>query len=71
MEQIWSVIGQYAFPIVACICMGWYVKYSHDKFRESFKEVTTSHKAEIDNVTTALNNNTIAIQKLIAYIEDK
>ena len=27
MDQIWSVIGQYAFPIVACVVMGWYVKY--------------------------------------------
>ena len=24
MDQIWSAIGQYAFPIVACVVMGWY-----------------------------------------------
>ena len=33
MDQIWSVIGQYAFPIVACVVMGWYVKYIQDNYK--------------------------------------
>lgn len=69
MEQIWSVIGQYAFPIVACVVMGWYVKYIHDNYRKDINEISTRHKLEMDNVTEALQNNTLAIQKLTDYIE--
>lgn len=58
VETIFSVIGQNAFPIVCCV----YLLY--DKRRSD-----DQHKQEIDDLrdtmTTALNNNTIALQKLI------
>ena len=69
MDQIWSVIGQYAFPIVACVVMGWYVKYREDKHSEEIKETRESHKAEMDKVTDALNNNTLALQHLTDYMQ--
>lgn len=68
MDQIWSMIGQYAFPIVACVLMGWYVKYIQDNYRKDISEISLRHKAEMDNVTEALKNNTLAIQKLTDYI---
>ncbi len=69
MDQIWSVIGQYAFPIVACVVMGWYVKYIQDNYRQDIADISSRHKEEMANVTEALNNNTQAIQKLTDYIE--
>jgi len=69
MDQIWSMIGQYAFPIVACVLMGWYVKYIQDNYRKDINEISVRHKSEMDDVTKALNNNTLAIQKLTDYIE--
>ena len=58
LETIFSIIGQNAFPIVCCV----YLLY--DKRRSD-----DQHKHEIDDLrdtmTTALNNNTIALQKLI------
>ena len=69
MDQIWSMIGQYAFPIVACVLMGWYVKYIQDNYRKDINERSARHKSEMDDVTKALNNNTLAIQKLTDYIE--
>lgn len=69
MDQIWSAIGQYAFPIVACVVMGWYVKYIQDNYRKDISEISARHKEEMDQVTQALNNNTQAIQKLTDYIE--
>ena len=69
MEQIFSVIGQYAFPIVACVVMGWYVKYIQDNYRKDISDISIRHKAEMDNIMTALNNNTIAIQRLTDFIE--
>lgn len=68
MDQLVSIIGQYAFPIAACIAMGWYVKYSHDYFRNDYINIMTKHKEEMDNITAALNNNTAAINSLITYI---
>lgn len=58
--DILNLIGQYAFPIVACCAMGWYVKYQGDQ-----------HKEEMKEVTTALHNNTLALQKLIDVLEEK
>ena len=69
MDQIWSAIGQYAFPIVACVVMGWYVKYIQDNYRQDISSISSRHKEEMDKVTEALNNNTQAIQKLTDYIE--
>ena len=69
MEQIFSIVGQYAFPIVACVVMGWYVKYIQDNYRKDISDISIRHKDEMDKVTEALNNNTMAIQKLTAYIE--
>jgi hypothetical protein len=69
MDQIWSAIGQYAFPIVACVVMGWYVKYIQDNYRTDISNISARHKEEMENVTEALNNNTQAIQKLTDYIE--
>ena len=69
MEQIFSVIGQYAFPIVACVVMGWYVKYIQDNYRKDISDISIRHKDEMEKVTVALNNNTIAIQRLTDFIE--
>lgn len=69
MDQIWSAIGQYAFPIVACVVMGWYVKYIQDNYRKDISDISSRHKEEMDKVTQALNNNTLAIQRLTDYIE--
>jgi hypothetical protein len=71
MDQIFAAIGQYAFPIVACVIMGWYVKYTHDNYRTDIQELSKNHKEEIDKVTSALNNNTLALQKLTDVIESK
>ena len=69
-DQIWSMIGQYAFPIVACGVMGWYVKYIQDNYRKDITDISTRHKEEMDKVTQALNNNTLAIQRLTDFIRE-
>lgn len=68
MDQIISIIGQYSFPIAACIAMGWYVKYSHDYFRKDYMDLFAKHKEEMDTITAALNNNTAALNSLIQHI---
>lgn len=60
-----QLIGSLGFPIAACI----YMFYSNNKERESNAAQREAdrleHKAEMERMTEALNNNTIVIQKLV------
>ena len=67
--DIMQIIGSYGFPILACIGMAWYVKYTTDKNREDIKEDRENHKEEMVKITEALNNNTIVIRELKTLIE--
>lgn len=64
MDIIMDFMGQYAFPIIMCLVMAWYVKYQSDNNRSDLNSITMMHREEMHQITTALNNNTIAIQKL-------
>lgn len=61
---IMQAISTLGFPIVMCGVMAWYVKYTTDKHRAEVAELNSSHNEEMTKVTEALNNNTLAIQKL-------
>lgn len=64
-----QLVSSLGFPIVACIAMGWYVKYQTDNYRNEVKDMQSQHKEEITKVTEALNNNTLALQKLCDKLE--
>jgi len=61
---ILQMVGQYAFPVVACCAMGYYVKYSTDENNKRLDNLNAQHKEEMSQVTQALNNNTLALQHL-------
>lgn len=61
LAQIVSTVG---FPIACCGAMMWYVKYSTDRNREEISKLNEQHKEEMTDVTTAINNNTVALTKL-------
>lgn len=54
MGDIVSVISSVGFPITTALILLWYIYDSNNK-----------HKEEIDKMSEALNNNTIAITKLL------
>lgn len=64
INMITTIITTVGFPIVACGAMGWYVKYISDRYSEEVQRLNIQHKEEIEQVTEALNNNTLALQKL-------
>lgn len=64
-----TMITTVGFPIVACLFMGWYVKYQTDNYRSEVKDMQKEHKDEIQKVTEALNNNTLALQRLCDKME--
>ena len=59
VNEITTAISSIGFPIVCCIVMFKYL----EKERES-------HKAEIDNMTSALNENTKVLIELRHLIEN-
>lgn len=75
--SIASIISSTGFPIVACVSMAAYVKHITDQQRQETKELNAQHTTEMmafkDEMTAALNNNTLALQKLCDRLdrEDK
>lgn len=64
VQDVLSAITTVGFPIVCCIAMAWYVKYSTDSNKEEIAKLNEQHREEMKEVTTAINNNTLALQKL-------
>lgn len=64
LNTISDIISTVGFPIVCFIMCGWYVKYREDKNDEKFDKLNSQHDEETRRMTDALNNNTMAIQKL-------
>lgn len=59
-----TIIQTLGFPIAACGAMAWYVKYITDRNRDDIEKIRDSHSLEMKEVTKALNDNTLVIQKL-------
>lgn len=69
MTEIMNAITTVGFPIVACICIAWYAKYTNDNYRKDMKEANSQHKEEMSQLSQALQNNTLALQKLCTMLE--
>ena len=59
-NAILTAIGTVGFPIVACAAMFWLNYKTGERHRE-----------EMNKITEAVNNNTLAITKLTSELEDK
>ena len=64
INAISDIISTIGFPIVCFLMCGWYVKYREDKNDEKFDKLNSQHDEETKRMTDALNNNTMALQKL-------
>ena len=71
MNVIMQAVTTVGFPIVCCGAMAWYVKYVTDKNREQISMLNEQHHSEMNQVTEAVNNNTLALQKLCDKLDDK
>lgn len=68
-NTIIGAIGSVGFPIVACIAIAWFFYKVNENYRQDIKELTASHKEEAQSMRDALNNNTLALQKLLDKLE--
>lgn len=68
--QLISTLG---FPIVCCVAMAIYVTKITQQNREDTKELNKQHTEEMlefkEDIKEALNNNTIALNKLCEKLE--
>ena len=71
MDTWVQIITSVGFPIFACLAMGYYVFRQIDNYRNDIKELQQEHKEEISKMTEALNNNTMALQRLVDKLEEK
>ena len=62
--EIVQLIQTVGFPISACVAMGIYVKYITDRNDAKIDKLNDTHTKALEKITTALNNNTIALTKL-------
>jgi len=69
MNEIVSVISAVGFPIVAALGCGFFVKWQYEQNMKQNEELRKEHKEEVSKMTEALNNNTLALQKLIDNLE--
>ena len=64
LTAIGQLITSMGFPIVACLLMGYYIKTQTDHYREDITQLNAQHREEMNSITEALNNNTLALQKV-------
>lgn len=68
-DTILTILGNYAFPIVCCIGMAYFVKYMYDQTNARVDKLNEEHKNEVDTLSEVIKNNTIALEKMSALIE--
>lgn len=57
VSQLISSVG---FPIAACVALFW-----------QMNKESTQHKEEMDTLKESLNKNTLAITKLVLFMQEK
>lgn len=66
VTQIVSTVG---FPIAMCLILAWYVKTLNDSHSEQISKLNQEHKEEVKQMTEAVQNNTLTIQKLVDLLQ--
>lgn len=64
-----SILGNYVFPVVGCCAMAYFVKYMYDETNKRIDNLNAQHKEEVDNLSTVISNNTVALEKMNTLIE--
>ncbi len=64
-NAIVSIVSAVGFPIVAALSCGYFVKWQYEQNMKQTEAMRQEHKEEVSKMTEALNNNTLALQKLI------
>ena len=69
MNEIAQIISAIGFPIVAALGCAYFVKWQYEQNQKQMEEMRKEHKEEVTNMTKAIENNTIALTRLIEKSE--
>lgn len=64
-----ELISNVGFPIVLCGVMAFFIKYLIDKYTTIITNLNEEHKKEVNELKTAIENNTLIITKFIEKME--
>ena len=65
LSAIASIIGSLGFPIVCCVSMFKQLQDDREASAAQREADRHEHKREMENITAALQNNTLVMQKLV------
>ena len=65
VNDIVSIISGVGFPIVAAVGCAYFVKWQYEQNQKQVEEMRKEHKEEVANMTKAIENNTIALNRLL------
>lgn len=69
--DITTLLGQYAFPIVACVIIAWFVKYIFDSMLKQNEQHNSVMLAYKDDLNKAISNNTNVMERLCTMLDLK
>jgi hypothetical protein len=65
MNEIIQIISTLGFPIAMCVGACFFIKYQFDTSNKQMEDIRKDHKEEIKALKDSLDNNTIALTKLL------
>ncbi len=65
MNEVAQLISALGFPIIAALGCAYFVKWQYEQNQKQVEEMRKEHKEEVANMTKAIENNTIAITRLV------
>jgi len=71
MEDLLTLIGNYAFPIVCCAAMFWKMDKDQQAQQEYMEKRDELHRQEISSLRESLDNNTRVIISLQAHLQEE
>jgi hypothetical protein len=69
MNDIAQIISAIGFPIVAAVGCAYFVKWQYEQNQKQIEDMRKEHKEEVTNMTKAIENNTIAITRLVEKLD--
>lgn len=65
MNDVVQIISTLGFPIAMCVGACFFIKYQFDTSNKQMEDIRKDHKEEIKALKDSLDNNTIALTKLL------
>ena len=70
MDEILTLVGNYVFPIAACVALFWKMDKDQKTTQEYMEKRDELHRDEINSLRQSLDNNTQALLELKAHIKE-